>query len=38
MLAVLHVEEVWQADRTAEAKAVFNSTSIGVTESMARYK
>ena len=27
MLAVLHVEEIWQADRTAEAKAVFNSTS-----------
>jgi sulfate adenylyltransferase len=27
MLAVLHVEEVWQADRQAEAKAVFNSTS-----------
>ncbi len=33
MLAVLHVEEVWQPDRTAEAKAVFNthqqSTSRG---------
>lgn len=27
MLAVLHVEEVWQADRKAEAKAVFGSTS-----------
>ena len=27
MLAVLHVEEVWQPDREAEAKAVFNSTS-----------
>ena len=27
MLAVLHVEEVWQADRSAEAKAVFNTTS-----------
>ena len=27
MLAVLHVEEVWQPDRQAEAKAVFNSTS-----------
>ncbi len=27
MLAVLHVEEVWQADRAAEAKAVFNTTS-----------
>src|SRR5207302_6696480 len=27
MLAVLHVEEVWQPDRAAEAKAVFNSTS-----------
>lgn len=27
MLAVLHVEEVWQPDRRAEAKAVFNSTS-----------
>ena len=27
MLAVLHVEEVWQPDRTAEAKAVFNTTS-----------
>jgi len=28
MLAVLHVEEVWQPDRKAEAKAVFNTTSI----------
>lgn len=27
MLAVVHVEDVWQPDRTAEAKAVFNSTS-----------
>src|SRR6202046_4114414 len=27
MLAVLNVEEVWQPDRAAEAKAVFNSTS-----------
>ena len=27
MLAVLHVEEVWQPDRKAEAKAVFNSIS-----------
>ena len=27
MLAVLQVEEVWQPDRTAEAKSVFNSTS-----------
>jgi sulfate adenylyltransferase len=27
MLAVLHVEEVWQPDRQAEAKAVFGSTS-----------
>ena len=27
MLAVLTVEDVWQPDRTAEAKAVFNSTS-----------
>ena len=27
MLAVLHVEEVWQPDRKAEAKAVFNTTS-----------
>jgi sulfate adenylyltransferase len=27
MLAVLSVEDVWQPDRTAEAKAVFNSTS-----------
>ncbi len=27
MLAVLHVEEVWQPDRKAEAHAVFNSTS-----------
>jgi sulfate adenylyltransferase len=27
MLAVLHVEEVWQADRQAEAKAVFGTTS-----------
>ena len=29
MLAVLHVEEVWQPDRKAEAQAVFNSTSKG---------
>ena len=28
MLAVLHVEEVWQPDLRAEAKAVFNTTSI----------
>jgi sulfate adenylyltransferase len=27
MLAVLHVEDVWQPDRPAEAQAVFNSTS-----------
>ena len=27
MLAVLHVGEVWQPDRKAEAKAVFNTTS-----------
>lgn len=27
MLAILHVEEVWQPDREAEAKAVFNTTS-----------
>src|SRR5512143_1123344 len=27
MLAVVHVDDVWQPDRTAEAKAVFNSTS-----------
>jgi len=27
MLAVLHVEDVWQPDRAAEAAAVFNSTS-----------
>jgi sulfate adenylyltransferase len=27
MLAVLHVEDVWQPDRAAEAKAVFNTTS-----------
>jgi sulfate adenylyltransferase len=27
MLAALHVEEVWQPDRKAEAQAVFNSTS-----------
>jgi sulfate adenylyltransferase len=27
MVAVLHVEDVWQPDRKAEAKAVFNSTS-----------
>ncbi len=26
MLAVLHVEDVWQVDRAAEAKAVFGST------------
>ena len=27
MLAVLHVEDVWQADRKAEAESVFKSTS-----------
>ena len=27
MLAALHVEEVWQPDRKAEAKSVFNATS-----------
>ena len=27
MLAVLHVEDIWQPDRTAEAKAVFGTTS-----------
>ena len=27
MLAVLHVEDVWQPDRKAEAQAVFGSTS-----------
>ncbi len=27
MIAILHVEDVWQPDRAAEAKAVFNSTS-----------
>ncbi len=27
MLAVLHVEDVWQADREAEAKSVFGTTS-----------
>ena len=27
MLAALHVEDVWQPDRKAEAKAVFNTTS-----------
>ncbi len=27
MLAVLHVEDIWQPDREAEAKAVFGSTS-----------
>ena len=28
MLAILHVEDVWQPDRQAEGKAVFKSTSI----------
>jgi sulfate adenylyltransferase len=28
MIAILHVEEVWQPDRQAEGKAVFNTTSI----------
>ncbi len=27
MIAILHVEDVWQSDRAAEGKAVFNSTS-----------
>jgi sulfate adenylyltransferase len=29
MLAVLHVDEVWQPDREAEAKSVFGTTSPG---------
>jgi sulfate adenylyltransferase len=29
MLAVLHVEDVWQPDRMAEAQAVFGTTSTG---------
>jgi sulfate adenylyltransferase len=28
MLAVLHVEDVWQADREAEAESVFKTTSV----------
>jgi sulfate adenylyltransferase len=28
MLAALHVEEIWQPDRKAEAKAVFGTTSV----------
>ena len=28
MIAILHVEDVWQPDRQAEGKAVFKSTSI----------
>ena len=28
MLAVLHVDEVWQPDRTAEAKSVYGSESV----------
>jgi sulfate adenylyltransferase len=28
MIAILHVEDVWQPDREAEGKAVFNTTSI----------
>jgi sulfate adenylyltransferase len=28
MIAILHVEEVWQPDRQAEGKAVFKTTSI----------
>jgi len=28
MLAALHVEEVWQPDRTAEAEAVYGTTSL----------
>ena len=28
MIAILHVEEIWQPDRQAEGKAVFNSTSV----------
>jgi sulfate adenylyltransferase len=27
MIAILHVEDIWQPDRQAEGKAVFNSTS-----------
>ena len=28
MIAILHVEDIWQPDRQAEGKAVFNSTSV----------
>jgi sulfate adenylyltransferase len=28
MIAILHVEDIWQPDRQAEGKAVFNTTSI----------
>jgi len=31
MLAVLHVQEVWQPDREAEAELVFGTTSTGWT-------
>jgi len=40
MLAVLHVEDVWKPDRSAEAKAVFNSiskaTRVRITRSTRR--
>jgi sulfate adenylyltransferase len=39
MIALLHVEEVWQPDRQAEGKAVFKTTSIvhpGVAYLMSR--
>ena len=29
MLALLHVEEVWEPDRRQEAQAVFSTTSLG---------
>jgi len=33
MLAVLHVEDIWQPDRAAEAKSVFGTTSPAHPES-----
>jgi sulfate adenylyltransferase len=39
MIAILHVEDIWQPDRQAEGKAVFNSTSVahpGVAHLMNR--
>ncbi len=38
MLAVLHVEEVWQPDREAEVQAVFDTTSARPSRRRLRHQ